>query len=123
LCVIDDLDEFEIILPNLEYFYRINKKIAEKLIITLKRLVLSAFLFNCLFIYFVAFRNNLLSTVKNLYELKEYLSVVDILKETLKPQSRTFMEIPSYRTMTRFNQYIYMLNSFLELKNYYVWTS
>lgn len=73
--------------------------------------------------YFISFRNNLLSTVKNLYELKEYLSVVDILKETLKPQSRTFMEIPSYRTMTRSNQYIFLLNSFLELKNYYVWTS
>lgn len=72
----------------------------------------------CLFL--VLFRNNLLSTVKNLYELKEYLNVLDILKETLKPQSRTFMEIPSYHTMTRFNQYIFMLNSFLELKNYYV---
>lgn len=64
-------------------------------------------------------RNNLLSTVKSLYESKEYLSVVNILKETLKPQL-TFMEIPSYQTMTRMNQYIFMLNSFLELKNYYV---
>lgn len=65
------------------------------------------------------FRNNSLSTVKNLYESKDYLSVVNILKETLKPQF-TFMEIPSYKTMTRMNQYIFMLNSFLELKNYYV---
>lgn len=98
LNLICGLDDYEIVLPNLEYFYRINPRIAEKLIITLKR-------------------NNLLSTVKNLYESKEYLSVVNILKETLKPQF-TFMEIPSYHTMTRMNQYIFMLNSFLELKNY-----
>ncbi|XP_027850821.2 calcineurin-binding protein cabin-1-like [Aphis gossypii] len=94
-----DLDDYEIVLPNLEYFYRINKRIADKLIITLKR-------------------NNLLSTVKHLYESKEYLSVVNILKDTLKPQC-AFMEIPSYQTMTRMNQYIFMLNSFLELKNYH----
>lgn len=72
-------------------------------------------------VYYI-FRNNLLSTVKNLYESKDYLNVVVILKETLKPQSRTFMEIPSYQTMTRFNQYIYMLNSFLKLENYHVCT-
>lgn len=30
------------------------------------------------------------------------------------------MEIPNYQTMTRMNQYIFMLNSFLELKNYHV---
>ncbi|VVC42534.1 Hypothetical protein CINCED_3A009963 [Cinara cedri] len=96
---IGSLDDYEIILPNLEYFYRINKRIVEKLIFTLKR-------------------NNLLSTVKNLYESKEYLNVVNILKETLKPQSRNFIEIPSYQTMSRYNQYIFMLNSFLELENY-----
>lgn len=61
----------------------------------------------------------MLSTVKHLYESKEYLSVVNILKDTLKPQC-AFMEIPSYQTMTRMNQYIFMLNSFLELKNYHV---
>lgn len=123
--IIDSLDNYEIVLPNLEYFYRINKRIAEKLIITLKRfasisyyLHIYSWIFKCLYI----FRNNLLSTVKNLYESEEYVSVVDILKETLKPQSRTFMEIPSYQTMKRFNQYIYMLNSFLKLKNYHVCT-
>lgn len=36
---IDNLDDYEIVLPNLEFFYRINKKILEKLIFTLKRLV------------------------------------------------------------------------------------
>lgn len=66
------------------------------------------------------FRSYMLSTVKNLYDSKEYISVVNILKETLKPQSRTFIEIPSYPTMTRYNQYIFILNSFLELKNYHV---
>lgn len=71
--------------------------------------------------FLIFFRNNLLSTVKKLYDSKEYLNVVNILKETLKPQSRTFMEIPSYQTMSRYNQYIFMLNSFLELKNYLVW--
>lgn len=70
--------------------------------------------------YFYTFRNYLLSTVKKLYETKEYLEVVDILKETLKPQSRTFMEIPSYRIVTRYNQYTFLLNSFIELKNYHV---
>lgn len=74
-----------------------------------------------LIMLFDIFRNNLLSTVKNLYESKEYLIVVNILKETLKPQSRTFMEIPNYQTMSRYNQYIFMLNSFLELKNYQVY--
>lgn len=69
---------------------------------------------------FHIFRNNLLSTVKQLYNSKEYLNVVSILKETLKPQSRTFIEIPSYQTMTRYNQYVFMFNSFLELKNYNV---
>lgn len=69
---------------------------------------------------FHKFRNNLLSTVKQLYNSKEYLNVVSILKETLKPQSRTFIEIPSYQTMTRYNQYVFMFNSFLELKNYNV---
>lgn len=72
----------------------------------------------CLYI----FRNYLLSSIENLYKSKEYTSVVNILKETLKPQNRTFMEIPSYRTMTRYNQYIFMLNSFLDLKNYHVCT-
>lgn len=123
--IIDSLENYEIILPNLEYFYRINKRITEKLIITLKRFASIAYhlhIYTWVFIYFYIFRNNLLSTVKNLYESEEYVSVVDILKETLKPQSRTFMEIPSYQTMTRFNQYIYMLNSFLKLKNYHVCT-
>lgn len=114
------LDDYEIVLPNLEYFYRINPRIAEKLIITLKRFVINVLLFVDVFLKLMfIFRNNLLSTVKNLYESKEYLSVVNILKETLKPQF-TFMEIPSYHTMTRMNQYIFMLNSFLELKNYQV---
>lgn len=62
----------------------------------------------------------MLSTVKALYESKEYTSVVSILKETLKPQRNTFVEIPSYHTMTRYNQYVFMLNSFLKLKNYHV---
>lgn len=30
-------DDFEVILPNLEYFYQINKTITEKLMATLKR--------------------------------------------------------------------------------------
>jgi len=68
------------------------------------------------------FRNNLLNTVKNLYESKSFLSVVNILKETLKQQNYTGIEIPNYPIMTRYNQYIYMLNSLLELKNYHVCT-
>lgn len=63
----------------------------------------------------------MLNTVKDLFESKSYLSVVDILKETLRQQNGSSgLEIPNYQIMTRYNQYIYMLNSLLELKNYYV---
>jgi len=110
------LTKFRIFLPNKfkdsrETYYHIKK-------------VCYRYTFVCIsifkkYIYIYFFRNNSLSTVKNLYESKDYLSVVNILKETLKPHF-TFMDIPSYQTMTRMNQYIFILNSFLELKNYYV---
>lgn len=76
--------------------------------------------FLCFDYVFYFSRNNLLSTIKELHESKEYFSVVDILKETLKPQSRTFIEVPSYPTLSRNYQYRYLLNSFVELKNYHV---
>lgn len=66
------------------------------------------------------FRNDLLNNVKKLYKSKLYPNVVDILRETLKHQNDTEIGIPNYEIMTRKNQYIYMFNSLLELKNYHV---
>lgn len=52
--------------------------------------------------------------------MKQYDRVVDILRETLKPDCQELMHLPNETTLSRYEQYNLLLTALWESKNYAV---
>ncbi|XP_065224975.1 calcineurin-binding protein cabin-1-like isoform X2 [Planococcus citri] len=99
--LVDEIPDtsIEVRLPNIKQFYVISQSTAKRLLNTMAR-------------------NENLNQVQWLFSNKDYEGVVEILENTLKPDSQQLIQIPNETTLSRYQQYTILLAALSELKRY-----